>query len=1286
MKKSIHVNALAAAVAIACAAGVSSHAFAAQPDRIDLAATAGDMTESAIGQYIITFAEPGLLNYAGDVQGLSATAPRTLGTRKLDAHSAASAAYATHLDAKRAEHVTAIENRLGRPLDITHSYGVIRNGIAASLNPGELAEVAATPGVVSVRPVKLYTPETYRGPKFIGADTIWNGTNVPGGTGADGKGIKVGIIDMGANSAHPSFANDETCGFNSTDNKKLHAFDCNTSSAGACTGPNPEAPVGGDDIRSHGVHTASTAAGNTLDNTATPAPALPDGTTMSGVAPCATVYSYRVSNASGDLPDSAINAAIEAIVTDGVDVANFSIGPTCGGGSPWSASDSDRDFLEAINADVFVAASAGNTRTACPDPVGKVSHLGPWMLTVAASTQDQALGQGTFEVTGPGTVPTLIQSFGGTKGSTTDMDQVNDLTGQPLRTYPANIAGCTATGGFPANYFQGAIAVIRRGATPPATAACNFSEKINNAMNAGATMVIVANNKNDTQGMDTTGSTLPSFKVNDLATSDALIDFVNANNGAPADPDVIFANGFDAASPASGAVTDFTKGDALVTVQGDVLGSFSFRGPTSGNVADLTKPDITGPGVNIYAAARAADGNYVFMGGTSMSSPHVAGAAALVREVHPSWTVAEVKSALMTTAFQTGFQEDATTPWTADQVGSGRVDLTKAAKAGLTLDETYQRFVDANPSGGSIDVEDLNIPSLRNVNCTGSCTWTRTVKNQLSVAGSWTASGTGAGFGVTVTPASFTLAPGETKELTITASPSAALSAIAFGNVVLHESNGGSPDQHLTVAIKGGTATGPTIAVAPTSLSSTQAPDTTATKPLNVSNTGSGTLTWNFTATGSGPIWDQPRAGNNGIVSDYSTVDEGGAYTAADFQVADATQVTKIKAYGFDSSHTLAAQSTITWRIYSDAAGKPAGNPDTNTGTPVWTYSAAPNAAGVSVTDGTDETITLDLAAAGQSLNLPAGTYWLSVAPTYANPIGPASSPRWNWFQAVQQGGPGYLVGGLFEIADWTTLQSLVQWPDVAFTIEGDITCGASWLSLAPTSGSTAAGASTPVTATFNSAGMANGTYTATACIASNDAAHPSVAVPVTMTVQEDGGGTCNPTQLFQDPSFEQTTAFWTSVDSLFGTAFCDSTCDATGTIGPRTGSQFVWMGGSDEANTSTLSQSVVFPSAQARWINYWLIDQIAGNAQSELTLTIDGTEVLSISAGTPSQTWAAKTFQVPAQYLDGQSHAVQFNWTGGAGEISGAMLDDVTLDCSAQPMRPATNAPVTPALRSRMH
>ncbi len=167
----------------------------------------------------------------------------------------------------------------------------------------------------------------------------------------------------------------------------------------------------------------------------------------------------------------------------------------------------------------------------------------------------------------------------------------------------------------------------------------------------------------------------------------------------------------------------------------------------------------------------------------------------------------EVKSALMTTATNTdGTLSDGTTPWTPDQVGSGRVDLSKAALAGLTLDETYARFVAADPAVGSVAMKDLNLPSMRDSSCGTSCTWTRTIKNQLGTSGSWNATASASGFGLTVSPASFTLAAGATQLLTVTATPTGNLTAEAFGAVNLHEASGQSPDQHLSAAIKSGSA------------------------------------------------------------------------------------------------------------------------------------------------------------------------------------------------------------------------------------------------------------------------------------------------------------------------------------------------------------------------------------------------------------------------------------------------------------------------------------------------
>jgi hypothetical protein len=189
-----------------------------------------------------------------------------------------------------------------------------------------------------------------------------------------------------------------------------------------------------------------------------------------------------------------------------------------------------------------------------------------------------------------------------------------------------------------------------------------------------------------------------------------------------------------------------------------------------------------------------------------MSSPHAAGAATLVRKVHPDWTVSETKSALMMTAFEGGTKENGTTPWDADDVGSGRLDLTKAALAGLVMNETTANYIAADPSTGG-DPKTLNIPAVRNMNCTPNCTWTRTVRNTLDQPSRWTAFGQGIsrGFNIVITPASFTFNGGtsETQVLTIRATPTTFLTgAVAFGKVVLSEADSLSPDQHITVAIK----------------------------------------------------------------------------------------------------------------------------------------------------------------------------------------------------------------------------------------------------------------------------------------------------------------------------------------------------------------------------------------------------------------------------------------------------------------------------------------------------
>ncbi|WP_257387312.1 S8 family serine peptidase [Tahibacter caeni] len=779
-------SALPGAILLALFAATDPHAAAAaQSDAVAVR----EIEASPVGRYLVRFEEPGLLGYDGGLPGLERTAPtRVPFSSRLDVRSSAARAYSAHLATQRSLHLEQIGRALGRPVVPAFHYEVTYHGVSLPLSPQEAAAVATLPGVVKVSPVDVRQPMTYRGPTFIGADTIWNGTAVPAYAAATrGRGIRIGVIDTGADARHPSFANDPACGFDAG-HPKLVAHDCMANDGIACTGTNPvpDAGVG------HGMHVASTAAGNVLGADAVPTPILPAGSHLSGVAPCAAVVAYKVCGAGGCFSDS-LEAGVQNAVADNVDVINYSIGRTCGYGDPWT---DDPDFRGAAAAGIFVAAAAGNTDAGCLDPAGRVTNLGPWVTTVAASTHDIGFIP-ALSVTGPVAPPALLTEIEVVPGSTTlSALQVGERPASPLRAFAPNLRGCTAGGTIPDGYFDGAIAVVQRGD-------CNFSEKIVNAAGAGADMVLVVNQVADPFRMDTTGApAIGAFSITSLETSDALLAFLAAHPEPVLPADAVFVDGFD---PGAGTTGRFQP--ALQRVQQpDVVGDFSLRGPAPPPLQDLAKPDITAPGVGIYAATDPASGDYEWMSGTSMASPHVAGSAALLRAVHPDWSVAEIKSALMTTASTVGYREDGVSPWTPEEVGSGRVDLSRAALAGLTLDETLANYDAANPNGGSIRIHQLNLPSLRNLGCGERCQWTRTVRNRLTRSGTWTvAHESPAGYTLTVEPTDFTLAPGASQVLTVTATVQDVTVPVekSFGRLVLHESAGDVPDQRLPVAVRG---------------------------------------------------------------------------------------------------------------------------------------------------------------------------------------------------------------------------------------------------------------------------------------------------------------------------------------------------------------------------------------------------------------------------------------------------------------------------------------------------
>ncbi len=704
--------------------------------------------------YIVQLSEPPLTLYEGGVAGLAATAINVTGQTKLDASSPAALAYLEHLDATQARFVAAAAGELGRQIDVSFNYRAALNGVAFAMTPEEANRVAALPGVQRIWRDQWMPLDTDAGPAWIGAPGVWDGSAY-GGVGTFGEGIIVGVLDSGINMDHPSFADIGADGY---DHENPYGsgnyvgwcdpgnpnydpiYVCNDKLIGAWDYADAfgDPPIGPEDDDGHGSHTASTAAGNFV---------MADGPTgpvmISGVAPHANVIAYDVC-VGGSCPESATVAGIDQSVLDGVDVLNESI--SIGGDTFLGAK--QQAYLGAVSAGIFSSRSAGNSG---PDP----ATVGPepvWSSSTAATTHNRAYETST-DITGPTPVPPNLEDIPTQPGGGIILP-VGGVSGEIRYSGvvdPANVEGCVP---FPANAFDGTIALISRGS-------CAFTVKETNAANAGAIAMIVHNNA---------GDGLVSMLVNGIIPS-AFVGQTDGENMAA----------FIAANPGATALisTERIVDDAL----GDYVASFSSRGPGPVNAI---KPDTGAPGVSILAAVAdgsttpSPDAEFGLNSGTSMASPHNAGAAALIRALNPSWSPAQVRSALMTTSVTDLLDQATNGPAGIFDYGAGRVDLSAAANAGLILDVTGAEWAAADAT----NVAELNLASMANAACVGgTCTWTRTV--EATVDGTWYAYDEGE-FPVTIDPAMFTLAAGETQELTITADASGQpANAWTFAEVIL---------------------------------------------------------------------------------------------------------------------------------------------------------------------------------------------------------------------------------------------------------------------------------------------------------------------------------------------------------------------------------------------------------------------------------------------------------------------------------------------------------------------
>ena len=554
--------------------------------------------------------------------------------------------------------------------ELLYSYTHTFNGFAARLTGEQAENLRRHPEVVGVWEDVPQQLQTSRTPAILGLTG-------PGGQHTNnikGDGIVIGIVDTGIWPENPSFADDGTYTMpehwkgECVAGEEAPAVTCNNKMIGARYFKSsfesvykiqPGEFLSPRDADSHGSHVASTAAGNA--GVASEINGASQGTVM-GIAPRAQIATYKVcwnsdyknekdEKESGCFYGDSM-AAIDAAVADGVDVINYSIGGSYTDLTTVAAAAK----LRATQAGVVMAVAAGNDGD--NETIETVGTPAPWVISVAATGSSlNAIEVNSESVNGrlnavEGSAGRLLHLTGAVTGEIAIADPLNACT--PLTNVEA---------------LQGKVVLLSRGG-------CDFVTKIANAQAAGAIGVIVHNND----------ATAPFA----MGVGSGVVN----NNQIPAVM-ISQADGLNiTAAVSQGEAVQVTLDPSFVKT---AMADFSSKGPNKA-VNDIIKPDISAHGVNILAAATpepmlgTKGNNFTYMSGTSMASPHIAGMAALLKQQHPDWSPAMIKSALMTTAGQNVTKTNSVIPAGIFDFGSGQAQPVVAADPGLVYDTTANEY------------------------------------------------------------------------------------------------------------------------------------------------------------------------------------------------------------------------------------------------------------------------------------------------------------------------------------------------------------------------------------------------------------------------------------------------------------------------------------------------------------------------------------------------------------------------------------------------------------------
>ena len=675
-----------------------------------------------------------------------------------------------------------------------YSYRYGLNGFAARMSASQAQKLEHLPEVQNVWEDEVRPMATRHSLTFLG---LFDGEEgLRSVEGLDGDGMVIGVIDSGITPEHPALQDTReadrpgTCrsswgettilgrwlcrryrklpdvvAFEPPEGwsgeciagERFESTDCNNKLIGArwyIDGAQETGPIHEGEIRSprdadgHGTHTATTAAGNRTS-------ASLFGTLvgdLEGVAPKARVAAYKAcwlrpgaTRASCNTSDLA--NAIDAAVADGVDIISYSVGSSL---TRTTAPD-DLALLAATKAGVLAIVAAGNEGPnlgTIGSPAG-----GPWVLTAAASTRDGESNVEAMEITAP---PGLAGKYAVKEAFFTpplqDVDPIEAslvLVDDDDTTLDSGDTGSVADGCQPlvnGDEVSGNIAFLQR-------TGCRFDEMVQNAADAGAVAALVYNIAGDPIVMhgESGLSDIPALM---LGQADANLILAEFDDGV--DVTVVLDKSFL-----------LTSSDA-----GNEMAVFSARGPAP--IPDILKPDLTAPGVNILAgfspdSAFSTPGeNFAYLSGTSMSTPHIAGVAALLRQAHPEWPPSAIKSALMTTARQDITSSNGLGNANPLDFGAGHMVPNAALNPGLVYEISNDEF-DAYLADMSAEARNLNLPSVAMSKLANSQTVTRRVTNVSDEAGAYTVEiSPPPGMGVTVEPNSISLAPGQSTTFNVT--------------------------------------------------------------------------------------------------------------------------------------------------------------------------------------------------------------------------------------------------------------------------------------------------------------------------------------------------------------------------------------------------------------------------------------------------------------------------------------------------------------------------------------